>query len=945
MKRLFLSFFLTLMTVVAAVAQITGDGYYRIVNYGLYQKQGKTAFTTITYNRCEINMKAGTGQNAEPVAMWDNNNSRYFIKDVQHADPAAVMYLTEPFSADKCNILAQGVSMRGDKMFNGTLRLRGSQNSYVIQATMSGTTATLFCSQTADGGHHILTGNIADGYQYWSAYPIDSNNDINYFGVEPKLKAGNKYYAPYYVSFPFKTKSDGMKVYRVSLLTDKFYALEEIQGIVPAKTPVLIECSSDDPSKNRLDILAPDTSAPEVGANSLVGNFFCNPFMDEDKYKDAVTPFDAKTMRVWNVDKDGNLVLSTATASLSECFWHDSKVRCLNPNQSYVMVPSTAAETITSFGDIKTTLTFDSNGGTAVVPASVTDTPGKSYTKPADPTREGYTFKGWDPALPETMPLADMTVKAQWEKNKYTVKFLLDDGSTIKEETLDYGAAITKPADPTKTGAQFVKWNPDVDATVPAHNVTYTAVFSTNTYTITFDTDGGSAIAPISGHYGDVVTKPGNPTKNGYVFNAWDKEIPATMPAENITIKALWTALHTITFDTDGGTVIAPVTLPVGATVTAPQNPTKLYYDFAGWTPSVPAVMPDADLTVKAQWTAAATTETIPLAKEWNWVAFTAESANLATLDKALSSGTWTEGDEVKSGKYAAAYSKNNSKWVGSLTRQGALSNSAMYKVRSSKDQNISISGKMQIPSQTDITVAQNWNYISFLPIMDMDVNEALANYPADKDDIIKSQDASAVYDGRSWTGDLKVLSPGKGYMLLRKSSRPVSFRFPDVASASSKSLEAPAQYKSFAYSGNMSVIAEVADGQAADGDMLVAMVGDELRGAAVVQNGKALLTIQGDSQANVSLSLMRDGATLVKANAAIAFVDNAVLGSTDEPALIDFGSSAEAVTLIGGTVVGITTIDGKALGTTDVSSLAAGAYLVKTENNGITNVVKIIKK
>lgn len=65
-------------------------------------------------------------------------------------------------------------------------------------------------------------------------------------------------------------------------------------------------------------------------------------------------------------------------------------------------------------------------------------------------------------------------------------------------------------------------------------------VWNTNKYTITFDTAGGSEIAPITQDYGTPITAPADPTREGYTFTGWDTEIPTTMPAENITLKARW---------------------------------------------------------------------------------------------------------------------------------------------------------------------------------------------------------------------------------------------------------------------------------------------------------------------------------------------------------------------------------------------------------------------
>ena len=218
------------------------------------------------------------------------------------------------------------------------------------------------------------------------------------------------------------------------------------------------------------------------------------------------------------------------------------------------------------------------------------------------PEREGYTFAGWTPDDVITMPAHDVVFTAQWQVNQYTITFDTAGGSTITPITQNYGTAVTTPADPTKTGYTFTGWNPAVPATMPAENITITAQWEINQYTITFDTDGGTAIAAITQDYNTAVTAPAAPTKTGYTFDGWDTEIPATMPAENLTIKAIWTVnQYTITF-MDGETELAKSTQDYGTTVTAPADPTKTGYTFTGWNPAVPATMPAENLTIKAQW-------------------------------------------------------------------------------------------------------------------------------------------------------------------------------------------------------------------------------------------------------------------------------------------------------------------------------------------------------
>ena len=249
------------------------------------------------------------------------------------------------------------------------------------------------------------------------------------------------------------------------------------------------------------------------------------------------------------------------------------------------------------------TITFDTDGGSEIEP--IIQDAGTEVTPPANPTKTGYTFAGWDKELPVTMPSEDMTLKAQWTINQYTVMFI-SDGKTITSQRLDYGTVITTPPLSNKKGYTFKGWSPAFfkDTTVPAHDVTYNALWSVNQYTITFDTDGGSEIAPIIQNYESAVMAPVIPTKTGYTFAGWDREFPVIMPAENITLKAQWTlSQYTITFDTDGGSEVAPITQDYTSAVTAPADPTKTGYTFAGWNMEIPTTMPAENMTVKAQWT------------------------------------------------------------------------------------------------------------------------------------------------------------------------------------------------------------------------------------------------------------------------------------------------------------------------------------------------------
>ena len=247
------------------------------------------------------------------------------------------------------------------------------------------------------------------------------------------------------------------------------------------------------------------------------------------------------------------------------------------------------------------TITFDTAGGSEIAP--ITQDYGTNITAPANPTRKGYTFKGWDKEIPETMPAENITVTAQWEINRYTITFDTAGGSEIAPITQDYGTNITAPANPTRKGYTFKGWDKEIPETMPAENMTVKAQWEINQYTIAFDTNGGSEIAPITQDYGTEITAPDNPTREGYTFIGWDRDIPVTMPAENITVTAQWEInRYTITFDTAGGSEIAPITQDYGTNITAPADPTREGYTFIGWDKAIPTTMPAENITVTAQW-------------------------------------------------------------------------------------------------------------------------------------------------------------------------------------------------------------------------------------------------------------------------------------------------------------------------------------------------------
>ena len=270
---------------------------------------------------------------------------------------------------------------------------------------------------------------------------------------------------------------------------------------------------------------------------------------------------------------------------------------------------------------------------------------GESFTAPAS---DGLTRPGGDtdnyfmwldgngnsyePGGSVPADVTELTV--QWTAPTYAVT-LNTNGGTINSGNVTgytYGVGATLPAadDMTYTGHTFKGWYDNENLTgspvtaiggAETGNKEYWAKWEINQYTITFDTNGGSEIAPITQDYGTEITAPDNPTRKGYTFKGWDKEIPETMPAGNITVKAQWEInQYTITFDTNGGSEIAPITQDYGTEITAPDNPTRKGYTFKGWDKEIPETMPAENITITARWkdTEKPTGEIIIGTNKWN---------------------------------------------------------------------------------------------------------------------------------------------------------------------------------------------------------------------------------------------------------------------------------------------------------------------------------------
>lgn len=202
------------------------------------------------------------------------------------------------------------------------------------------------------------------------------------------------------------------------------------------------------------------------------------------------------------------------------------------------------------------------------------------------PEKEGFTFSGWS-KIPETMPAHDVTVTGTFTVNKYQLTYIVD-GVEYKTYEVDYGTTIMPEPEPTKEGFIFSGWN-GLPETMPAHVVIVTGTFTKAKYMLTYMVDG-EVYKSQEMDYGTTITPEPAPTKEGHTFSGWS-EIPATMPAHDVTVTGSFSVnKYILTYILDGKEY-KTIELEYGTTITPEPNPEKEGYTFSGWS-EIPETMP-----------------------------------------------------------------------------------------------------------------------------------------------------------------------------------------------------------------------------------------------------------------------------------------------------------------------------------------------------------------
>ena len=198
------------------------------------------------------------------------------------------------------------------------------------------------------------------------------------------------------------------------------------------------------------------------------------------------------------------------------------------------------------------------------------------------------------------------TFKINVKTNKYSITYKADSNVYKK---LDYiiGLSVKVIEKPTKTGYTCTSWTPAVPARMPAEDLTVDAVWQINEYTLTYKVED-TVYQSVKVKYNDKIDSIAAPVKSGYLFNGW-AGLPETMPAKDTTVVAQWQRNNfVITFDTQGGSTISKMTIEFNSIIVAPKDPTREGYIFDGWSPAIPTTGVTDDMTFTAIWVAEALT-------------------------------------------------------------------------------------------------------------------------------------------------------------------------------------------------------------------------------------------------------------------------------------------------------------------------------------------------
>ena len=394
------------------------------------------------------------------------------------------------------------------------------------------------------------------------------------------------------------------------------------------------------------------------------------------------------------------------------------------------------------------TVSFVTNGGSAIEP--ITQEYGTVLVAPEDPVRDHYTFAGWysDEALQNeyvfsTMPDIDFTLYAKWEAVEYSITYVLNGGENGLNPDVYTVESAFDFAEATKTGYTFVAWYtlPDFTSAPVSSivagtfgNMTLYANYSINSYTISFDSAGGSEITSITQEYDTAVSAPPAPTRNGYGFNGWLTEegeafVFDRIPAYDVALTADWELIeYTITYNLNGGVNASanPAYYTIEDETVTLAAPTRRGYAFEGW-------FSDSEYAVEITSIPAGSYGVVEVEAKWAIIVYDITYYNVDGLENP-NPGTYTVEDVVsfaevfKLGHTFGGFFKEEG-FVTSVTgiAEGSIGDVAVYAKYTVNTYNVWLDGK----DEADYTVSFDLSGASGSIASQHIVGDTALEYPA----------------------------------------------------------------------------------------------------------------------------------------------------------------------------------------------------------------------
>lgn len=305
MNRVLLLLSLLFLSIVAeSQTPLVQNGFYRARN------QTTQRYISVVDDYGRIDYQSTSADMGAIVTYNFTDDSNWNYEKIL-SNPATIVYTEYNSGANGYNLYCQGTNTYSivASYLKVSNYLHNGKSAYQMYASKSGVLRYLNDAVNYGENESYLDAGSFGDYSHWDVLPISTTGD-NYFGMLPTCSVGDDHYLSFYASFPYSFYSDGMKGYYINIV-DKDLQVAVIKEIgtnktdIPGGMPIIVKCSSSNPSNNRLDIHTSATTLPND--NLLKGVYFCSVKRQDTNPHNDYVENDPNTMRVIGVLSDGSI--------------------------------------------------------------------------------------------------------------------------------------------------------------------------------------------------------------------------------------------------------------------------------------------------------------------------------------------------------------------------------------------------------------------------------------------------------------------------------------------------------------------------------------------------------------------------------------------------------------------------------------------------------------